>query len=339
MNCVRLYIISFFTILAAACSEQTAPDAPQGVKGLWRLSSVSHFNGFLETFDERNLQQTLRLYENDGTCYEVKTLADANGIMIVPQERISYTLNCVDDTTYNYTENGEPGPFWQPADTVIVTQKLGFKHQWIRLKASEELRQAVVKAFETDANGNYTGCQVISSKEQNLEKENSSLQSLVAFCMLLLAGMGIYMFWVLWKRRRISNLLRSIRDESNQRPQQVNVALKQVEEDFKKSDYYIELHRRITRGDRLNDEDWREMEYQLKKAYPDFIRHLLTLIPLSEVEFRTCMLIRLSVPPSAMADVLHRDLSSISTIRSRLYQKVFGKKGSSHDWDEFVLSL
>ena len=38
MNCVRLYIISFFTILAAACSEQAAPDAPQGVKGLWRLN-------------------------------------------------------------------------------------------------------------------------------------------------------------------------------------------------------------------------------------------------------------------------------------------------------------
>ena len=50
MNCVRLYIISFFTILAAACSEQAAPDAPQGVKGLWRLSSVSHFNGFLENY-------------------------------------------------------------------------------------------------------------------------------------------------------------------------------------------------------------------------------------------------------------------------------------------------
>ena len=58
MKSLQFLIISFFAILAAACSEQENSDAPSGVKGLWRLSSVSHFNGFLETFDERNLQQT-----------------------------------------------------------------------------------------------------------------------------------------------------------------------------------------------------------------------------------------------------------------------------------------
>ncbi len=339
MKFLRFLIISFFAILAAACSEQENSDAPGGVKGLWRLSSVSHFNGFLETFDERNLQQTLRLYGNSDTCYVVKTLTDDNGIMIVPQEYIVYTIKCVDDSTYSYTENGDPCPFWHPADDVIVTQVLGFKHKWIRLEAGEELCRAVEKAFEVDAYGNYAGCQVISSAEQNLKKKNRTLQYVLVCSMLLLAGICIYMFNVLRRRRYIMAQLRSIREETDLRSQQMNAAMKRVEEDFVQSDYYIELHRRIKRGDRFSEEDWREMEYQVKKAYPDFVRHLLVLIPLSEVEFRTCMLIRLSVSPSGMADVLHRDLSSISTIRSRLYYKVFGKKGGSHDWDEFVLSL
>ena len=339
MTYVRLYIISVFTILTAACSEKVSTDDPQGVEGLWRLSSVSHFNGFLETFDERNLQQTLRLYGNDGICYEVKTLADKNGIMIAPQERITYTINCVDDSTCNYTENGEPCPFWRPSDEIIITQKIGFKHKWIKQEASQELRQAVTKAFETDADGNYAGLQVISATEQDLKKKNNSLQYVLTFSMLMMAGIGIYLLYVLRKRRRAVNLLRRIRNESNQRPQQVNATLKRIEKAFEKSDYYIRLHRRIMRGERLNEDDWQEMEQEVKKAYPDFVHKLLTLTALSEVEFRTCMLIRLSVPPSAMADVLHRDLSSVSTIRSRLYRKVFGKKGSSHDWDEFILSL
>lgn len=339
MNYVRLYLISVFTILAASCSEKDVPDAPKGIEGVWRLSDNSHFGGFHESYDERNQEQTLRLYGNDSTCYEVKTLADGNGIMIVPQERIVYTVDCVDDTTYRYTENDYVCPFQHLSDTVITIQKIGFKSIWIRQEASEEFCRAVVKAFETDADGNYAGCQSVFASEQNLKKENSSLQYVLTFCLVLLAGIGLYLLHVMRRRRRTMDLLRRIRNESGQRPQQLNAALKQVEEDFEKSDYYIELHRRITRGDRFDEADWREMESQVKKAYPNFVRHLLTLLPLSEVEFRTCMLIRLSVPPSNMADVLHRDLSSISTIRSRLYQKVFGKKGSSHDWDEFLLSL
>ena len=29
----------------------------------------------------------------------------------------------------------------------------------------------------------------------------------------------------------------------------------------------------------------------------------------------------------------------ITSIRSRLYEKVFGKKGGSRDWDDFILAL
>ncbi len=60
---------------------------------------------------------------------------------------------------------------------------------------------------------------------------------------------------------------------------------------------------------------------------------------LSEVEWRICLLIRLELSPSDMTKALCREASSISSIRSRLYAKVFGRKGSPRDWDEFILSL
>lgn len=31
--------------------------------------------------------------------------------------------------------------------------------------------------------------------------------------------------------------------------------------------------------------------------------------------------------------------ASVATTRSHLYQRVFGKKGTSGDWDEFIWSL
>jgi hypothetical protein len=51
------------------------------------------------------------------------------------------------------------------------------------------------------------------------------------------------------------------------------------------------------------------------------------------------MLTKLRIPPTDMASVLARDVSTISTVRSRLYGKVFGRKGGAREWDEFILSV
>lgn len=40
-----------------------------------------------------------------------------------------------------------------------------------------------------------------------------------------------------------------------------------------------------------------------------------------------------------MASALSKTRTGISSIRSRLYKKVFQKSGSPADWDKFVLSL
>jgi hypothetical protein len=51
------------------------------------------------------------------------------------------------------------------------------------------------------------------------------------------------------------------------------------------------------------------------------------------------MLLKLRVKPADIALVLKKDKSSISSIRSRLYRKVFDKPGTGKDWDEFVQTL
>lgn len=40
-----------------------------------------------------------------------------------------------------------------------------------------------------------------------------------------------------------------------------------------------------------------------------------------------------------IATVLYKTPNAISSIRARLYQKVFLKKGKATDWDDFIMTL
>ena len=111
------------------------------------------------------------------------------------------------------------------------------------------------------------------------------------------------------------------------------------EQIFTHSDYYLALRQHLCKGPALKQDEWEELEAQMRSDCPRFFRRLAEMGQLSEVELRVCMLTKLGVPPSAIAIHTFREYSSISTIRSRLYFKLFGKKGSAKELDEFVRKL
>jgi len=113
----------------------------------------------------------------------------------------------------------------------------------------------------------------------------------------------------------------------------------QQNQGFIHSDYYLALRQRLYEGPTLKQDEWEELERQMKGADAIFFRRLAEKGQLSEVELRVCMLIRLGIPPSAIAIHTCREQSSISSIRSRLYFKLFGKKGGARELDEFILSI
>lgn len=80
------------------------------------------------------------------------------------------------------------------------------------------------------------------------------------------------------------------------------------------------------------------MDDALRPVYPYFATTLRTL-HISETEYRVSLLLKLRVPLKDISTVMCKDAATISTIRSRLYQKVFKKKGSSRDWDDFIKKL
>lgn len=240
----------------------------------------------------------------------------------------------------HYFENGRPKPLTVINDTTIVIQSGGVKHTWKKAVAMpqeriDEMARIIMAETSTERPQSY----VFSSVERRLKTSNHILILLVLILILILTLIANMMVSLYRKKQTLELQLKQIREEREQRPQVVRQAMAAVEEDFFCSDFYTEMRKKIAAGMMLRNEDWSEIEERLKPVYPAFSNRLYGLCRMSELEYHVCLLIKLRIAPSEMASVVSKDVSTISTVRSRLYNKVFGRKGSSKDWDDFVNSL
>lgn len=89
----------------------------------------------------------------------------------------------------------------------------------------------------------------------------------------------------------------------------------------------------------MTDEDWHILEDTFVKIQPTFLSRLQTFHKFSSHEMHICMLLRLGLQPAAIAQLSAHSKQSVSSTRSRLFEKVFGQKGTPAQWDEFILSL
>ena len=112
----------------------------------------------------------------------------------------------------------------------------------------------------------------------------------------------------------------------------------EVAADFFNSDYYVSLRQRIQDAGWLSTDEWQKMEEALRPVYPDFATTLRSF-RLSDVEYQVSLLLKLRIPLKDISTVMYKDATTISSIRSRLYKKVFQKKGGSRDWDDFIATL
>lgn len=89
----------------------------------------------------------------------------------------------------------------------------------------------------------------------------------------------------------------------------------------------------------ITAEEWQSLRLALKNVYPDFFDKLDGLYSFSELQQQVCILIKFGFSPSEIAKLMERPKETITSIRRRLYSKVFQKEGKPEDWDIFVLSL
>ena len=105
------------------------------------------------------------------------------------------------------------------------------------------------------------------------------------------------------------------------------------------SDVYRRIQECLNSGRSLTHRDWTELGEVVNSIYTGFTEKLYSLYRMSEQDYHVSLLIKVRVQPKDIALLTSHSKESVASTRSRLYSKVFGKKGSSKDWDDFVLTL
>ena len=338
---MKQLLILLAACLLIGCYSNNSSDKPNVLQGAWTLHQVEYPYDRPDTYykPERTL---LRLYDSDSIMYQCWLTKTESGLIISPDLRCPVTLIDKGRGEYVYIEEDNPRPL-TVSDSVIIIQQNGVLYTWYRADDIErewgsEIRD--IMAAETNMNGD--GLQqsyALSAKERSQAN---------IIHVLVYSTIAIFILMLLVariandnrrERHRLQLQLQQIQEVKQERPQAVRKAIESVEETYFASNDYEVLQRRIATGQRLRDEEWQEIESHIRKVYPGFCSQLKGLYSMSELEYQVCLLIKLRMAPKDIAAVLARDMSTISTVRSRLYGKVFGRKGGAKEWDDFIRSI
>ena len=328
--------------LALGCTVGSHSDKHFLLEGAWTLRQMDFPYGNARTFAETE-GTYLRLYDGDSVMYQCLLTRTETGLTISPIAQLQVRLIDKGRGEYVYLEGDDPHPLTVKGDSAIIIQEDGILHLWHCAKDIEdewgaEIRE-VIAADRLKGNASEQRSYMFSAKErQQANVIHWFIFSTIGIVILLLLLARIAVDYRR-DRRRLQLQLQQIQEVQEERPQAVRQAIESVEATYFASDEYQSLQRRIATGSMLKADDWNNIESQIRKIYPGFSSQLRNLHTMSELEYQVCQLIKLRVAPSDMAVVLARDASTISTVRSRLYKKVFGRKGGAREWDEFILSI
>lgn len=338
------HIVLFLTAscLMLGCASDKKDEKQFLLQGAWTLRQMDYPIGHTRTFTETE-ETLLRLYEGDSVMYQCWLTRTQTGLTISPIEQVRVTLIDKGGGEHVYLEDNDPHPLTIMDDSTIIIQRNGILHTWhcaddIAKEWSAEIKEIMVTDMQkghTDEQRSY----MLSPKERQQANVIYGLIFSTIIIIILLLLIARIANDYRKEKRRLQLQLQQIQEVQEERPQVVRQAIESVETAYFTSDEYQAVQRRIATGQLLKDDDWNSIESQIKKVYPGFSSQLRNLYTMSELEYQVCLLIKLRIAPSDIAVVLARDASTISTVRSRLYKKVFNRKGGAREWDEFILSI
>ena len=107
--------------------------------------------------------------------------------------------------------------------------------------------------------------------------------------------------------------------------------------DFKTSEIYKKYH---DAKSPLPTSDRHELITCIDNTFNNFSHRLTNLYPkMRDDELYICCMIKTWLSPKEISNITMLKPNSLSMTRTRLYQKIFGKKGSATDFDSFIRSF
>ena len=107
---------------------------------------------------------------------------------------------------------------------------------------------------------------------------------------------------------------------------------------LKQTDIY-KLFRRasINEDAKVSEKHWEKLQAEIRKVYPNIVLHLKKLSPkVSDVELKICLLTKLGMPQSHIANILGYTRGGVSLACERFYKKIFGTKCTAKEFAHFI---
>ena len=102
------------------------------------------------------------------------------------------------------------------------------------------------------------------------------------------------------------------------------------------SEIYKHINTLLKTGKNMKDDDWAQLDRLINGHYPGFREKLFGYCNMSESEYHICLLLKTKLRLKDIAQLVNIALSSLSSTRSRLFFRTYGKKGSAGDWNNVI---
>lgn len=216
----------------------------------------------------------------------------------------------------------------------IKELELAFAYQDTMLHFEKNLLVEGLKHTTIAAQRDYIESKLTQSEYVNRQKNFVICNLIAIFCCLLFIAFLLYN-----KKKNTTELqaekIKNLQLEISKITDEQRAKLNQL----CNHEIVANMHAYATSSQLMTEAEWAKLNSLFDNFYPIFGEQLKTLHILSEIEWRVCMLIKLGFNPSEIAELTNKSLNGISSIRSRLFEKVFKKKGKSTEWDKFINSL
>lgn len=203
-----------------------------------------------------------------------------------------------------------------------------------------------IYAIETTARMNALYNYQIKEKEnlhlKNVTQAQSYLIIIITLITISVIGFSIVLF--LYSRQRKKKYELKIEKYQNIINDYKNYQEKEILKIKTINDYDIVkyIHNALINPDgpnRMSNKHWEQLSDAVNEVYPNFNNRLNDLCRMNQFTTRICHLIKIGVSPKDMAVLTNHSTSAITSVRKRLYEKAFNKKGTPSDWDEIVRAI
>lgn len=279
-----------------------------------------------------------RLYFSDHTFVTLRcTPGDPNGTFLATGGG-TFAIHGA-----TYVENGKKSLLHLAGDTLMTIGRAPGGTTWKRTQVFDASTLRLIKRETRDyAYTDATGHEVIrvfSINDIQMRDKRKVMTISIAVLAVLALGATGYALRSRRRRKRLERKLAQYEAGRLQASDELKQALDSAERQFRQSQFYQRLLRKVETGEPMADAEWDELENHVALLSPNFRSKVYSLHKCSPQEYHVSLLLKAHFAPTEIATLICRSQSAVASVRSRLYQKVFDKKGSPKDWDDFITSL